>query len=453
MSKTELSSILSIALLMAFRMLGMFMILPIFATAATELSGSTPALIGLTLGVYGLTQAMLQIPFGALSDRFGRKPIITIGLVLLIAGSIIAAHAETIYGVLIGRALQGAGAIGSTCLALLSDLTRDENRSKAMAMVGMMIGISFSVAIVLGPLVNHYFQLNGIFWTTAGLGALAIILLFTTIAKPPRLTLTTTTESALSRYRSVFFNSQLLRLNAGIFSQHALLTSLFVILPIVFSQHLGLNNHQQTMTYLVLLAGSFLASIPLIIVAEAWRKMKPVFLIAIATLTLTSLCLASFHQSRWDVFVLLFLFFCAFSLLEATLPSLVSKLASIRHKGSAMGIYSSSQFLGIFVGGSVSGWLSGHFAITGVLLFMTALGLVWFGFASSMQQPPYLSTVIFSAPKNSQLTQQLIEQFQNAAGIQEAAFAQEEQLIYLKVDKKIANVNELRNQVEACNLA
>ncbi len=453
MSKSELSSVLSIALLMAFRMLGMFMVLPIFATAATHLQGSTPALIGLTLGIYGLTQAMLQIPFGALSDKIGRKPIIAIGLVLLIIGSLIAAQAHSIYGVLLGRALQGAGAIGSTCLALLADLTRDENRSKAMAMVGMMIGLSFSVAIVLGPMINHYFQLNGIFWTTAILGVLALCILLPSIAKPPRLTLAKHSENRLNRYRSVFSNTQLLRLNLGIFSQHAMLTSLFVILPLLLTHSLGLTNHQQTLTYLLILSGAFIASIPLIIIAEAWRKMKPVFLLAISTLTISSLLLISYHQARWDVFLLLFLFFGAFSLLEATLPSLVSKLAAIRYKGTAMGVYSTAQFLGIFIGGSLSGWLYGHYSITGVLLFMSGLGLLWLLWASTMAQPPYLSTIIFSAPNNTEQAEQLITQFQQTAGIQEAAFSDEEQLIYLKVDKKIINPNELRNQVEACNLA
>ena len=322
-----------------------------------------------------------------------------------------------------------------------------------MAMVGMMIGLSFSIAIVLGPMINHYCQLNGIFWATAGLGGFALLVLLPTIAKPPRLTLPRHKETALNRYRSIFSNTQLLRLNIGIFSQHAMLTSLFVILPLLLTHNLGLTNHQQTLTYMLILSGSFIASIPLIIVAEAWRKMKPVFLLAITTLTLSSFLLVSFHQAHWDVFLLLFLFFCAFSLLEATLPSLVSKLASIQHKGTAMGVYSTAQFLGIFVGGSLSGWLYGHYAITGVLLFMGALGLLWLSWAMTMAQPPYLSTMIFSAPNNPELAEKLIAQFQQTSGIQEAAFSQEEQLFYFKVDKKIANLNELRNQIEACNLA
>ena len=181
--------------------------------------------------------------------------------------------------------------------------------------------------------------------------------------------------------------------------------------------------------------------------------MKPVFLLGITILTVSSLLLISFHQARWDVFLLLFLFFAAFNLLEATLPSLVSKLASIRHKGTAMGVYSTAQFLGIFVGGSLSGWLYGHYTLLGVLLFMSGLGLLWFIWASTMAQPPYLSTVIFSTSNNPSHVKQLITQFHNTEGVQEAAFSREEALIYLKIDKKIVNPNELRNQIEACSLA
>ena len=452
MSRYELSSVFSIALLMAFRMLGMFMILPIFAAAAPALAGSTPVLIGLTLGVYGLTQAMLQIPFGALSDRIGRKPIIAIGLTLLIIGSIIAANAHSIYGILVGRAIQGAGAIGSTCLALLSDLTRDENRSKAMAVVGMMIGLSFSIAIVIGPMINHYFQLNGIFWATAGLGLLALVLLFTTIAQPPRL-MAQQQPKTFNRYLIAFKNPQLLRLDGGIFTQHAMLTSLFVILPIILSKNLGLSSHQQTMTYLIVLAVAFIASIPLIILAEKYRKMKGVFIIAIATLTISSLLLSLLNHSLVDVTLLLLLFFCAFSLLEACLPSLVSKIASIHNKGIAMGIYSTSQFLGIFVGGSAAGWLYGQYGIGGVLLFITLLGLIWLTYAVTMAHPPYLSTTIFRSPNDPTTATTLVEELLQQAGVQEVALAPEEQLIYIKIDKKIININELRNRIEACNLA
>lgn len=319
-----------------------------------------------------------------------------------------------------------------------------------MAIVGMMIGLSFSIAIVLGPLIQHYFALTGIFWATAAMGALALILLFTTIAKPPRLI---SQQRSLQGYRDICKHPQLLRLNGGIFTQHAMLTSLFVVLPLIFSNQLHLSGHQQTITYLTVLALAFIASIPLIIIAEKKRKMKAVFITAIATLSGCSLLLAILPHSRSDITILLLLFFCAFSLLEACLPSLVSKIASIHNKGTAMGIYSTAQFLGIFVGGSVAGWLYGHYGIPPVLLFMTALGICWLLYATTMAQPPYWSTVIYPAPANQHNAQQLVNTLEPQAGIKEVALAPAEQLIYLKVDKKIININELRKQIEACNLA
>ncbi len=451
MSRQELSAVIAIALLMAFRMLGMFMILPIFATQAIHLVGATPGLIGLALGIYGLTQALLQIPFGALSDHIGRKPVIAFGLILLILGSIIAAHAQTLYGIILGRAIQGAGAIGSTCLALLADLTRDQHRSKAMAMVGMMIGLSFSIAIVLGPLLNHAFNLAGVFYTTALLGGIALVLLFTLIGTPPTLSAPPEQRPSLARYLSVIRDTQLLRLDLGIFCQHAILTSLFVVLPLILTHQLQLASHQQTILYLTVLAVAFIASIPLIIVAEKRRKIKPVFLMAIATLAITSEGFIKASHSVADTVTLLFLFFCAFSLLEACLPSLVSKTATITLKGLAMGIYSTSQFMGIFVGGSLSGWLYGHTGTNGVLLIMACLGILWFLAAFSMKHPPYLSTIILPAPLDK--AAQLATQLPQTDGIADAAFSKHEQLMYIKIDKHIISTNELRNLVEDGSLA
>jgi len=453
MIKKELTSTISIALLMAFRMLGMFMILPIFSLQASHIPGATPTLIGIALGSYGLTQAILQIPFGALSDRIGRKPIIAFGLILFIIGSIVAANAHTIYGIIIGRAMQGSGAIGSTCLALLADLTRDQHRSKAMALVGMTIGLSFSIAIVIGPILNHYFALTGIFYTTAILGFLALMLLFTTIASPPSWSNDTDTIKIQRSYKKVLQNKQLLRLDFGIFCQHAMLTSFFVALPFIFSHNLQLSSHQQTITYLIVLGLAFIFSIPLIILAEKYRQMKPVFLSAIATLAITSVLFIFTTTSHLGVTILLFLFFCAFSLLEACLPSLVSKISSIHNKGMAMGVYSTSQFFGIFVGGSAAGWIYGNYATTGVLIFMLTLGVLWLIFASNMAQPPYLSTLIYKAPSHLKQTTKLIDQLKSMNGVFDAVLSTKEQLIYTKVDKKIIDINELRNTIEACSLA
>ena len=452
MFQREIASILSIALIMAFRMLGLFMILPVFSSQAAHLAASNATLIGLALGIYGLTQAMLQIPFGMLSDRIGRKPVIALGLLLFTIGSVIAAMSHSIEGIIIGRAVQGAGAIGSTCLALLADLTRDENRSKAMATVGMTIGLSFSLAVIIGPIINSHFHLAGIFWATAGLALIALTLLFTTVPKPPKLVAHKSNESLAARYRKVFHNAQLLRCNFAIFSQHAILMALFIVIPPLLTHTLQLSAHQQTLLYLIVLAVAFIGTVPLIIIAEKKRQMKTVLIGAVACLTLSMLLLTDLYHSGWGVGFTLLLFFAAFTLLEACLPSLVSKIAPLRDKGTAMGVYSTSQFFGIFVGGSVGGLLYSHYSIIGPLSFIIALGVIWTLVTWTMKPPPYLSTMTFSAPHDQKTAAELATAMEHTEGVAEAALMPDENMLYLKVDKQKADINELRKAIEAGTL-
>jgi len=229
------TAIFSLAMIMAFRMLGLFMILPVFSAHATALPGATATLLGVALGIYGLSQAILQMPFGMLSDRIGRKPVIAAGLILFALGSIVAALSHSIYGIILGRTLQGAGAIGSTTLAMVSDLTRDENRSKAMAMMGLTIGFAFSIAMILGPIIYTWFHLSGIFWATSGFAIVGLLLLIT-VPTPPKVLVHPDIERETNNLKSVFKNGQLLRLDWGIFSMHAMLTATFIAIPILFTQ-------------------------------------------------------------------------------------------------------------------------------------------------------------------------------------------------------------------------
>ncbi len=447
------SAIFSLAMIMAFRMLGLFMILPVFSAHATTLPGATATLVGIALGIYGLTQALLQMPFGMLSDHIGRKPVIAGGLLLFAIGSVVAALSHNIYGMILGRALQGTGAIGSTALAMVADLTRDENRSKAMAIMGLTIGSAFSVAMILGPIIFSWFHLSGIFWTTASLAIVGLLLL-TTVPKPPKVIFHPDVEVKTNNLRSVFKNKQLLRLNVGIFSMHAMLTATFIAIPILFTHVLGLSALHQIITYLVVLVLAFITMIPLIIIAEKKRKMKAIFLLAIITLLISQSLLFFWHDKVIAITILLFFFFAAFTLLEASLPSLVSKIAPIRYKGTAMGVYSTSQFLGIFVGGSLGGWILGHFGIHGVFLFCALVAIAWLSIALSMQRPPYLSTLILEAgPKSTQDPKLLNHQLRSIPGVTEVSIIAEENLIYLKVDKKIVDENELRKLIEGRNLA
>ena len=447
------SSIISLALIMAFRMLGLFMILPVFSVHATTLKGSTATLMGVALGIYGLTQAILQMPFGMLSDRIGRKPIIATGLVLFTLGSIVAAMSHTMYGMILGRALQGTGAIGSTTLAMVADLTRDENRSKAMAMMGLTIGAAFSVAMVFGPILYSWFHLAGIFWTTAGLAVIGLLLLIT-IPTPAKVILHPDVELEPKSIRGIFKNKQLLRLNWGIFSMHAMLTATFIAIPILFTRVLGISQVQQIITYLVVLVLAFVTMVPLIIISEKKRKLKSIFLLAIATLFVTQGFLFLLHDKALAIAILLFFFFAAFTLLEASLPSLVSKIAPIRHKGTAMGIYSTSQFLGIFIGGSFGGVILGDFGLDGIFIFCAIIAIVWLIIAASMKQPPYLSTLIFEAGAESmQNPTTFTHQLRSIPGVAEVSIVTAEGLVYLKVDRKIVDEDELRKRVEGGKLA
>lgn len=389
MNKIERRSVLTVASIMALRMMGLFMVLPIFSLYASHLPGSTPLLVGLAMGIYGLTQALLQIPFGALSDRVGRKKIIAIGLVIFIAGSIVAALSETIWGMIIGRALQGVGAIGGTLIALIADLTREEQRTKAMAMSGMTIGLSFSLAMVLGPLFAAWIHVSGIFWLAALLSTICIILLFTLVPSPETVSWHPESEPDLHELPFILKNKDLMRLNIGAFILHTIFTASFVVIPITLHTLSNLQGNEQWLLYLPTLIIAFLLIIPCIIIAEKKRCIRKFFLAAIILLAIAEILFWFFIQNRLLSAVSLLIFFFAFSLLEAFLPSLVSRTVPHSRKGTALGMYSFSQYFGIFAGGTLGGWLYGVLSLTQVNLFCATLALFWLAIAFNMKNPQY----------------------------------------------------------------
>lgn len=441
----ERTAIAALASIMSIRMLGLFMILPVFSVYATQLTGATATLIGITLGIYGLTQAIFQIPFGILSDYIGRKPVIFCGLLILIIGSVICALSHSIYIVMIGRALQGAGAIGSTVLALVADLTRDTSRGKAMAFIGLAIGFSFTVAMIAGPVLNHWFHLSGIFWVTALLALMGILLL--TIVPTPLKPLKTS-EKIGAKFSSLLRNTQILRLNYGIFSLHIILTALFIAIPILLSREMGLSESHQIILYVLVLILSFMAALPLIMVAERKRQLKPIFVSAVVLIAIAQLSLCFLHHLIAITAFLLFVFFTAFTVLEALLPSLISKVAPVQNKGAAMGLYSSSQFFGIFAGGSIGGWVFSHWQLTGVFAFCAAIAVLWCIIAIFTRTPQYLSTLVFPLQWDEKYYQALSQ----LPGVAEVATVSSENLVYVKIDKKKISEPELRKAINGGNL-
>jgi MFS family permease len=426
------------------RMLGMFMILPVFALYAVHLRGTTPALTGLAIGAYGMTQALLQIPAGLLSDRIGRKPVIIGGLLLFALGSIVAAEAQTIHLVILGRALQGSGAIAAAIMALTADLTREEHRMKAMATIGMSIGLSFAVAMVAGPVLDKWVGVPGIFWITAVLAMVGIGVVFFVVPTPAVTRMHREAEAVPSQFGRVLRSGELLRLDFGILVLHMILTATFVVMPLVLRDEAGLAASRHWEVYLPVMFFSVLAMVPFIIYAERRGQMKPVLLGAVALMTLAELGLYELPVTLIDVGLLLFLFFTAFNLLEAMLPSLISRAAPLDCRGTAMGFYSSSQFLGAFLGGSIGGLVHGRFGVHGVFLF-TALGaLLWLLVAATMTPPRHLASFIHKVTARDQAeAERLSQQLTGIAGVAEAVVVPGEGVAYLRVDKRVFDESTL----------
>lgn len=386
MTKNERQAVFSLSAIMSLRMLGLFMAMPLLALYASHLRGATPLLIGLSMGIYGLTQALLQIPFGALSDHVGRRKIIALGLIIFAVGSVIAALSASIWGMILGRALQGAGAVGSTIIALTADLTRPTQRTKAMAISGITIGLSFSCAMILGPIAAAWIHVNGIFWLAVLFSMIALTMLFTLVPAPA--SREDNTPQA-EYFFTLLKHPELLRLNSGIFLLHCIFTATFVIVPISLLTFVGLKENQQWSLYLPVLLVAFILSLIGITLAEKKQQIRLFFISGIVLLGIAEFLLWIFaHQLLLSALSLL-LFFTAFSLLEAFLPSLVSHAAPATRKGTALGIYSCSQFLGIFVGGTFSGWLYGVFGPVSVYLFCAILTLMWLAIAFKMKNPQY----------------------------------------------------------------
>ncbi len=446
MTALEKRSISGLSLIFALRMLGLFMILPVFSISAQQYSGSTPMLIGLAIGAYGLTQALLQIPFGMLSDRFGRKKIISLGLILFAIGSVVAAMASSIEMVIVGRLLQGSGAIAAAVMALTADLTRDEQRTKAMASIGISIGLSFSVALATGAALEHWIGLSGIFWATALMALLGLAVLHFWVPSPHRLISHRDIEPVPKQFKNVLANPQIMRLVFSIMVLHLLLTTSFFALPLALQNVAGLAKSQHALAYLPILLLAFVTMVPFIIIAEKKRKMKTVFLGAIAVLGLAQLGWALMPGSLVSILLFLWLFFTGFNILEASLPSMMSKLSPLENKGTAMGIYSSAQFLGAFIGGAMGGMLYANFGLDGIFFASSALIFIWLLLVLPMQAPRHYSNRIIHMNESALADIDVFINKLNAIkGVKETIVVPEEQVAYVKFSPDEINLSELES--------
>ncbi|QDQ27591.1 MFS transporter [Chitinimonas arctica] len=435
MSPLELRASAGLAGLYALRMLGMFLVLPVFALYARQLpGGDNHTLVGFALGIYGLTQAMLQLPLGMLSDRIGRKPVIYGGLLMLILGSVVAALAHDLVWIAIGRAIAGAGAISAAITALLADLTREENRTKAMAMVGGSIGVTFAVSLVAAPALAGQIGLSGIFWLTAGLALAAIAGVWKIIPDPSQSRFHSDAEANPKRLGDVLRDPQLLRLNYGVFALHAAQMALFVTLPLALVETAGLASSEHWKIYLPVMAVGFVLMVPAVIVAETRNKLKQVFLAAVALMLLAQLGMAGGFDTVPRIVAWLGVYFIAFNILEATQPSLISKIAPADAKGTAMGVYNTTQALGFAVGSAAGGWLYHHGGALPVHVFCAVLIGIWLLVTLGLKPPMPVRTMMYHIA-DAQLgnAAELARQLARLDGVKEAVVIAEEGVAYLKV--------------------
>ena len=372
MNSVERLFALKISLVMAIRMLGLFMLFPVMSVYAGDYESATPFLVGLAIGIYGLTQAIFQIPFGYLSDRFGRKPILLAGLLVFLFGSIMAANTSNIIIVVIGRAFQGGGAISAVLMAFLADSVSEENRAKANAFVGFQIGVAFMLSLLIGPIISSRVGLTGLFWVIAFLSVIAMVIVLSLRQAKP----ITYYKLSLKAFKETL-TKELLALDFSIFSLHLILAAGFIVMPLLIIENQIVSMIDNWQLYLPAVLLSFLGMIPLIVISEKFKKTKTILLISILLLILSQIIFFSLNLNFKVFLITLTVFFVAFNTVEALLPSLLSRTASSSKRGLAMGIFSTSQFLGTFIGGAIGGFIYDIYDLNSVFLFTIFVAVIW----------------------------------------------------------------------------
>ena len=446
MSPPELRTSAALASVYGLRMLGLFLILPVFAVYAEQLpGGESHTLIGLALGTYGLTQALLQLPFGMASDHLGRKRVIYFGLVLFALGSLIAAISHDIYWVIVGRSIQGAGAVNAAVTALLADLTREEHRTKAMAMIGGSIGLTFAASLVLGPALYSLISIPGIFALTGVLALVAVAVVRYIVPDPQISSFHSDAETAPIRLKGVLRNPELRRLNFGIFALHVVQMAMFVVVPLALRETGGLDANHHWQVYLPVLVVSVVFMIPLILYSEKRARHKPVFVAAVGLMLAAQLAFIPAIRDFWGIVVVLTLYFISFNVLEASLPSLVSRIAPAGAKGTAMGVYNTSQSLGLFVGGALGGVLAHRFGPPSVFVLGSVLIGLWLLLALGMRTPPVVKNLMYHVSvRDADDARRLEQRLAAVLGVADAVVLAEEGAAYLKVNAHTLDEQALR---------
>jgi MFS family permease len=448
MTAAERRAGVALAFILALRMLGLFLVLPVFSVFARTLPGGDNIfLAGLAFGVFGLSQAVMQIPFGIASDRFGRKPVIVFGLLLYAAGSLMAMWAPDIHWMIAARVLQGTGAISAAVTALAADLVRDQHRTKVMAMIGSTIGLVFAGSLVLSPALYGWVGMDGMFLFIAVLALLAIPVLLKVVPDPDHAPAVQPTPFA-----RVIADGQLMRLNFGMFTVHMVQMAMFLLVPLALVELMHIPVSRHWTLYLPIVLASFVVMVPAIIWAEKRARMKPLFLAAIVILIASQIIFLLQPDRAWMVVGGLFVFFAAFNLLEALLPSLVSRIAPPAAKGAALGVFNTAQSIGAATGSAVGGAIALRFGASGVFAFCLLLAVVWWLWARGMQPPPVVALREYAIGDHVDLDW-LRDRLLELPGVREASVEKDRRMAYLKVNLEMWDEEGMRQLLDAAATA
>ena len=436
--KTIMKKTLPLSMIVGLRFFGLFIVLSVLSQYALNLPGGTPFLAGVALGGYALTQALLQVPFGSMSDKIGRKKTILVGLLIFALGSIIAAMAENVYVLLLGRFLQGAGAIGAVVTAMIADQVREDERAHAMAVMGMTIAMSFAAAMIIGPLIAGVGDVPALFWMTAVLSVMALFILFTAVPEPPQIIHHYSEDEA--QIKHVFKDKELVRMYVTFLFHSSTMAIAFFLIPILMKQEFEMSTMEFWKVYLPAVIFGILAMGPAAVFGEKYAKGKQIFLISIGFI-IAAFALMGFSGSFWGFAVGAVLFFIGFNMFEPLLQSFVSKFAKVHQKGAALGVANTFAYVGIFIGGALGGYLYQHYSKEGVALFVMGASVLWFFWILGMRNPGLRANLFLDFDAYDKAK---VGTLKGMEGISDFYINKTEALIIIKYDSEILEEDALK---------